>query len=352
VKYLADGLDSSDDDPATLAARAYHLYVLALAGHGRPGAARVLAEHPDALPTPLARAQVGAALALAHDTPRAEAMFLAALDGMARKWWWNDYGTTLRDKAATVVLLKESGLLAGRLAQLVAGLPGADLSPDTLSTPEDAWLAAAAAALGRDGRAVQVALGGVEQPRTAPGKVLTLPLTAVQPVRNLGDKPIWASLAIAGVPAEAPPAARNQMRISRRFLTLDGTALDLDHLKQNTVFVLLLEGRAEDGQDHRALAVQGLPAGWEIAGRLASGQASGLPWLGELSETEAQPAADDRFAAVVALTGDKPGFRVAVRVRAVTPGEYELPGAELSDMYVPAVFARQNAGRIKVLGAE
>ena len=52
------------------------------------------------------------------------------------------------------------------------------------------------------------------------------------------------------------------------------------------------------------------------------------------------------------LTGEKPAFRVAVRVRAVTSGEYELPGAELGDMYRPAVFARQAAGRIKVLGTE
>jgi uncharacterized protein YfaS (alpha-2-macroglobulin family) len=116
--------------------------------------------------------------------------------------------------------------------------------------------------------------------------------------------------------------------------------------------VLLLEGKAEDGLDHTALAVQGLPAGWEIAGRVAAGKATGMPWLGELTETNAEPAADDRFAAVVALTADKPAFRVAVRLRAVTQGEFELPGAELSDMYVPAIFARQNTGRIKVGGAE
>jgi len=149
----------------------------------------------------------------------------------------------------------------------------------------------------------------------------------------------------------APPAAHDLMRVARRFYNLDGTALDLDHLKQNTIFVLVLEGRAEDAQYHRALVMQGLPAGWEIAARFAGG-ASGLSWLPELSETEAQPAADDRFAAVIQLTPDKPDFRVAVRLRAVTPGEFEIPGAELSDMYRPAVFARQAANRIKVLGVE
>ena len=59
----------------------------------------------------------------------------------------------------------------------------------------------------------------------------------------------------------------------------------------------MLEGRAESGQAQRAIVLQGLPAGWEITGRLAAGEVAGLPWLGRLSETVAQPALDDRFAA-------------------------------------------------------
>jgi uncharacterized protein YfaS (alpha-2-macroglobulin family) len=71
-----------------------------------------------------------------------------------------------------------------------------------------------------------------------------------------------------------------------------------------------------------------------------------------LSEVDSQPAADDRFAATMLLTKDQPGFRVAVRLRAVTPGDFELPGAQLSDMYRPAAFARQASNRIKVLAPE
>jgi uncharacterized protein YfaS (alpha-2-macroglobulin family) len=138
------------------------------------------------------------------------------------------------------------------------------------------------------------------------------------------------------------------MRVSRRFLTLDGGTLDLDHLTRNTVFVVLLEGRAEDAQEHRAMLSQGLPAGWEIAGPLA-GTPEAMPFLGALTPTEATPSADDRYAAVLALTPAHPDFRVAVRLRATTPGDYELPGAELSDMYRPSMFARQATNRIKVL---
>jgi uncharacterized protein YfaS (alpha-2-macroglobulin family) len=349
LKALGEAADRDGDNPAWLAAQAYRLYVLGFAGQGRPGAARVLAEEIDKLPTPLAKAQLGAALALSHDTPRAEAAFAAALEAPGRHWWADDYGTALRDQAAIAVLLKESGLLAQRLPGLVAALPGADLQADALSTQEQAWTAAAAGVLGRDGKPVRIALDGRALP---PEAVVTVALDGPATARNLGDRAVWQSLAVTGIAAEAPPAGRNLMRVQRRFFNLDGSTLDLDTLKQNTVFVLLLEGKAEDAQDHRALLLQGLPAGWEVAGRFAGGAAPGLPWLGELSEAEAQIGADDRFAAVVALTADKPAFRIAVRLRAVTPGSFELPGAELADMYRPAINARQGANRIKVLAPE
>ena len=111
----------------------------------------------------------------------------------------------------------------------------------------------------------------------------------------------------------------------------------------------MLEGRAESGQAQRAIVQQGLPAGWEIVGRLAAGEVAGLPWLGTLSETVATPALDDRFAAALELTPEAPDFRLAVRLRAVTAGRFELPGAQVEDMYRPAMFARQNGGRVAVL---
>ncbi|WP_431272543.1 hypothetical protein [Dankookia sp. P2] len=86
-----------------------------------------------------------------------------------------------------------------------------------------------------------------------------------------------------------------------------------------------------------------------MVGRLAAGEVAGMPWLGTLSETLAAPALDDRFAAALDLTPDAPEFRLAVRLRAVTAGRFELPGAQVEDMYRPAMFARQNGGRVAVL---
>ena len=348
-KYLGDALENVTNSPEGMAAQAYQLYALALAGQPRAGANRVLAEQMDKLPTPLSRAQLGAALALSNDRPRAEAAFAAALAAPARKDWDGDRGSALRDQAAIAVLLKESGLLADRLPQLLASLPGSDLRAEALSTQEQAWSAAAAAVLGRDGRLARVSL---DDAAITPGPIVSASLSGPARSRNLDDRAVWQTVSTTGVPAEPPVANRAGMRVSRKLFLTNGDTLDLDTLKQNTVFVLLIEGRADDGQDHRAMLLQGLPAGWEIAGRMAAGKPAGMAWLGELSETESQPAADDRFAATMKLTKDEPSFRVAVRLRAVTPGSFEFPGASLSDMYRPGVFALQRTARIRVLPAD
>ena len=351
LKFLRDAVNGDPAEQATpegQAAQAYRLYVLARAGQGLPGAARVLAENVDKLPTPLAKAQLGAALSLAFDKPRAESAFQSALAAPARTWWYKDYGSAMRDQLAVVVLMKESGVPASQITTMTGQLPGADLKPASLSTQESAWALAAAAVLGKDGQPAHIRLNGADM--TAPS--VTVAMTGPITVRNLGDKPIWRTVSITGVPKDPPPAARAGMRVSRKFLRDDGSPLDLDNLKQNTSFVLLLEGKAEDGQAHQALVSQGLPAGWEIVGRLNEGAVPGMAWLDQLSPMTAQPAADDRYAAVLDLAANAPGFRVAVRLRAVTPGEFELPGAEVSDMYRPGVFARQAVGRIKVLPPE
>lgn len=235
------------------------------------------------------------------------------------------------------------------MAALQGRLPGPELTPGGTSTQEQAWAVLAGAALGRDGRPVRVSIDGrAETPAPVVSVALSGPVTA----RNTGGAAVWQSLSVTGIPAQPAPAGRGGMRIARRFLDLAGQPLNLEALRQNTVFVLLLEGRAETQEAHRAMLQQGLPAGWEIVGRLGAGEVAGMPWLGTLTKTTASPALDDRFAAALELTPAAPEFRLAVRLRAVTAGRFELPGAEVADMYRPQVFARQNTGRVTVLPAE
>jgi hypothetical protein len=343
VQYAA--LDRAED----IVAQAYRLHVLALGGQGVPGAARRLFELRERLPTPLARAQLASALAQAGDSERAELLFNDALSAPERRSWYLDYGSTTRDRLAIAVLLTESGLLRAQIGPMLARLPGADATPARLSTQEAAWAVAAAAALGRDAAPVTVAIDGRALP---PGRVVSEALTAPVRVRNQGSQPVVQRVTAFGLPAQPEPADRAGMRITRRFLTMQGENLNLDTLRQGQVFLVVLEGRAETGETHRAMLQQGLPAGWEIQSRLPPGDQPGQGFLGRLSDAAYVTALDDRFAAAADLTLRQPAFRAALRVRAVTAGSFELPGAEIQDMYRPGIFARQGVARITVLPAE
>ncbi|WP_456299913.1 alpha-2-macroglobulin family protein, partial [Falsiroseomonas oryzae] len=349
LRAVEDGLERNADTPEQRAAMAYRVHVLALAGRNRLGAARRLAEDVDALPTPLAKAQLASAFARAGDRARAEQVFASALANTGRNPWFFDYGSAGRDLLAIAVLLRESGVAADRLPQLLGRLPGADFTPAITSTQEQAWAVAAASVLGRDGRPVRVTLDGRDLPTAS---VVGAALTASGSAANRGDAPVVQAVSITGIPTSPLPAAAQGMRVARRFFALDGQPLDLDRVRAGTDFVLLLEARALTGERHQAMILQGLPAGWEITGRFPPGEPQGMPWLGTLSEPETMPARDDRFAAAITLTAEQPLARLAVRLRAVTPGRFELPGMEAQDMYRPGVFARQNSGRIVVYGPE
>jgi hypothetical protein len=349
LNILEGALDRDIERPEEAVAMAYRVHVLALAGRNRLGVARRLAENLDALPTPLARAQLAAAFARAGDRTRAEAIFATALQSSQRTAWFADFGSASRDLLAVAVLLRESGVAQDALPGLLGRLPGADFSAQMANTQEQAWAVVAASVLGRDGRPARITFNGRDLP-TAP--VVGAALTQAGSARNRGDAPVVQAVAITGVPTSPLPAAAQGMRVARRFFATDGSALDLDRVRAGTNFVLLLEARATTNERHDAMVLQGLPAGWEITARLPAGDVQGMPWLGTLSEPSAMPARDDRFAAAIVLTAEQPLARFAVRVRAVTPGRFELPGMEAQDMYRPGVFARQNSGRVVVWGAD
>ncbi|MEY3732397.1 MAG: hypothetical protein RLZZ57_3153, partial [Pseudomonadota bacterium] len=347
LRFLDDAVgDTGETTPEERAAQAYRLHALALAGRVRLGAARRMMESAGDMPTPLSLAQLGAVFARGGDRTRAEQAFNAALSRLGRRWWSFDYGTAQRDALAVATLLKESGLLADRLAALMGVLPGQNFTPETTSTQEQGWAVLAAARLGQGMRPIEASLDGMA---LTPAPVVVAPLSAPARLSNLGAATIWQMTATTGIPKEAPPAARQGLTIRRQFLALDGSALNLDQLRAGDGFILLLEARADGEERHQVLLQQGLPAGWEITGRFGAGEVSGLPWLGALTAIDSQPALDDRFAAAVTLEGENRGARIAVRLRAVTAGSFELPGAEAREMYRPAIFARQNTARIAIL---
>jgi uncharacterized protein YfaS (alpha-2-macroglobulin family) len=146
---FAGAAEQDDFAEAELGWRAYALYVLAREQKAAIGDLRYLHDnHLQKLPTALAQAQLGASLARYGELDRAKEAFTAALNRPGRSASAvRDYGSPLRDRAALLALLVESGLLPERMPQLAEEVAAEFNSRRYASTQEHAWLLLAAHAL-------------------------------------------------------------------------------------------------------------------------------------------------------------------------------------------------------------
>ena len=343
--------DSFDD----LANRAYILYVLALAQQAPVGELRYLHDnHLERLPTRLARAQLGAALAYYGDQQRAQAAFAAAeqpsLGELERIF---DYGTELRDQAAVLALKAESGTPAAALAQETVQLAAQFQERSYTSTQEQAWLLLAAHALGRGSGDLSLRLAGQTLGADSDPLYLNPDLTELQQgltLTNTGTAPAWYVLSRSGIPTHAQAAETQGIELTRRYFSREGEPLEPSDVLQNELMVVLIEGHINTREPHQLLVVDLLPAGLELENaRLGYGDTlDAYPWLENLSYTDHVELRDDRFVAALKLNAAQREFRVAYLARAVTPGDYVLPAVFAEDMYKPWYFGRGEMARLAV----
>jgi uncharacterized protein YfaS (alpha-2-macroglobulin family) len=349
------------DDKKVLAAQAYALYVLARNGEANIGTARYLLDQGrQALPSPIAAAQLGAALALMGDSRRAEQAFGIATR-LKRSVKVHDYGSPLRDRAALLLLRSEVDLDVGdQVASQVADLREAMAGREWLSTQEQAWLVRAADAVSGEYRSLTLDLGG-ESLETGSAPLARQPgvdaLAIGLRLKNRGPGQAWYSLAVSGSPRQAPPPLQAGFEIRRTLYDLKGNEVNPLRLQQGQSLVVVIEGRVlNKGIAHQALIVDPLPAGIEVnSTRLADSRNAGeLRWLPKTSRILYSEALDDRYIAALDLKpGKKPGkreFRVAYLARAVTPGNYQYPPVAIEDMYKPRYRGRGDSGWAKIGG--
>ncbi|MEI9903138.1 MAG: hypothetical protein WDN06_03500 [Asticcacaulis sp.] len=72
-------------------------------------------------------------------------------------------------------------------------------------------------------------------------------------------------------------------------------------------------------------------------------------FIGDLTDTKVQEARDDRYVAALDVSSQK-GFEIAYIARAVSQGDYYLPGAEAKDFYRADMYGRTQGSRT-VIGA-
>ncbi len=336
---------------------AYSLMVLAHEGAAAIGDLRYYADvKAAAFDTPIAAAQLGAALASYGDQTRADAMFRQAATLIANnalvaetQVWRADYGTNLRDATALLALGTEAGSTAfssDQLGQSVA----ASLLNRSLSTQEATWALLATHALIDGKSADQFTLNGA--PLSGPLVRVIEDQTvggASQTIANAGQSDATLTLTTFGVPAEPEPAGGNGYKITRSWFTMEGAPVSLDAVKQGTRMVAVLEVTPLGTGEARLMVNDPLPAGFEIdnPNLIRGGDIAALDWLTTMDSPRTTEFRQERFLAAVDWTSSEP-FRLAYVVRAISPGSYRLPAASVEDMYRPDYRARTDSGRVTV----
>jgi alpha-2-macroglobulin len=360
--FVANAPDPSKDGGRNLA---YALYVLARNGAAPVGDLRYFADSKlDAIATPIAKAQIAAALGMLGDRLRAERVYAAALAAIAPQpaldYGRSDYGSVLRDAAALVTLASEGGAPAPTITAAVQRVEAArELTPYT-STQENAWMVLAARALAKDAQTVSLTVAGQAGSEATQG---TLNRNYRQgdlagrgvTVTNTGDNAVQAVVTVSGAPLVPEPAADRGFKIERRYYTLAGKPADPTKARQNERFAVVLKMTEPQPQFGRIIVADYLPAGFEIDNPrlVSSGDTGTLAWIEDAQEPVNAEFRDDRFsAAFERKAGDPSVFTVAYVVRAVSPGRYVHPQAYVEDMYRPDRFGRTATGTIEVTAAK
>ncbi len=339
---------------------AYGLYVLARNRRASVGDLRYYADtRLDEFASALARAQLGAALALYGDVERAERAFASALSqarsGAADDLYRSDFGSALRDGAAILALAAETRPAPSAIPALLRFVEEARIGRTATSTQEEAWMLLAARALTEDDGDIRLEIDGVAHEGSyaarLDGRRLTeRPVTLV----NRSAEPVDLVITTVAAPADPLPAGGDGFEIERTYFTLDGEPVNVTEVVQNERYVVVLRFTELNKWPSQVVVTDLLPAGFEIDNPRLVGSAdlSNFDWLGTPDAAHVE-FRYDRFTAAFERTANSPREQTAAYVvRAVTPGVYAHPAAIVEDMYRPQFSARTAAGAMEVLAPQ
>jgi uncharacterized protein YfaS (alpha-2-macroglobulin family) len=355
--YVVNASDAKAENGAALA---YALYVLARNGRPVAGDLRYLVDaRLDAFATPLARAQLAAALAMIGDRARAANVFAAATETLqktkASPFSREDYGSLLRDGAALLTLASESQADRAIIVKATQTVESEAAATPHASTQEESWMALAAQSQAAQAEAQNLTVDGARQSGAYSARYDESVLAA-KPVEivNRGQTPVRIAISVSGRPLAKEPEESHGYRIERGFYRLDGTPVEPNSISQNERLVIALKIIETEAAYARLILEDRLPAGLEIdnADLFDGGSTDDLQWVKAEVEPTHTEYKDDRFVAAFERSGsDKATFAVAYVVRAVSPGTYVLPPATIEDMYRPERFGRTGFGTVQISGS-
>mgnify|MGYP000996617198 FL=1 len=155
------------------------------------------------------------------------------------------------------------------------------------------------------------------------------------------------------------------MSVNKTILALDGTPLNLATMRQNDRAIVVISGQMANNLFREMAVLDLLPAGWEIEGPVRRNEdgSSVYPFLPELAAATSVVARDDRFVSTFTIGSTwrssdpntnqvRPVFTVAYVVRAITPGNFTVPAAQVEDMYAPQIMGRTALSAVTIAEAD
>ncbi len=339
---------------------AYSLYVLARNRRASISDLRYYVDTKlDEFPTPLARAHLGAALALYGDVERSNKAFDSSLqmmrDTSSISLARSDYGSALRDGAAVLALAAESRPAPPILPQLADIVTREWDRRSYTSTQEQAWMLLAARSIENADQDLALAINGIAHSgryasRMTGDALLTQPVT----VSNRMREPLSVVVTTVASPIQPLPAGGDGFHITRTYYTMDGQEANVGSVRQNQRYVVVLNIKPTVEWQSRLLITDLLPAGFEIdnPGLVNSANLKNLSWIPQVEAAHTEFRNDRFVAGIDREYRGAPEFILAYVVRAVTPGTYDHPAANVEDMYRPQFSSRTAAGRMEVLPPE
>ncbi len=337
---------------------AYALYVMARMGEGNLGQARYhFDNHRNSMETPLSMAYLSGALKLMGDDRRALDGFKEAARMKDHRDNRNYYYSVLRDTAGIVAIASETGDDSFAV-EMLDDLSALVRSEKYLNTQEQGYLILAFKSLMDDMKPISISAEGATVERRGNSSLASLYGTDLddEPAfTNNSTQKVWASVAVQGPPMSPPEAISEGFVVRKTLFTTDGEKVDERPVKQGERLVVKLEFSSTENHDRSVVVADLLPAGFEIEtvlrpedGNRKDGLDDGpYSWLGKITELEIAEARDDRF--VASRTSYRlDDYIVAYIVRAVTPGEYVMPGVVVEDMYRPEDHGMTDASRITI----
>ncbi|MGB3626713.1 MAG: alpha-2-macroglobulin [Henriciella sp.] len=347
-----------DDTEAKLMRRSspFALYVLAKAGKADVSRLRYLHDREiDKIESPLARAHLAAALSYMGDRSRAFSAFSKAEEALGYENDGNYYQTPLRDLAGVLALAAETGFTE-HVARLADRLGEDAPDPSELTTQEKAFALLAVNGLNGNDEEVRIEVSGLGRGNNNDRRYTLSEDQAQSDVSfTLGDRssPMFRTVMVRGAPSSPPAATSSKVRVQKAIRSISGGNVDLGDINQGDQLVVSMLITPEQRRTNPMIVADLLPAGFEIETVLkpADGAREGstdgaFSWLGTIDQAQTAEARDDRFIAAIDVRAEP--VRVAYVVRAVTPGNFAIPGVTIEDMYRPDVFARSAPGRITI----